>query len=137
MKKGDFMKIDSRVSLPVGRYFVGDVGGVSRPLAVIPCRASVFYDDEMAVEVEIAGGGASCYDENAFSVFGVCEFEKMNAVFDEFENGSFGCFEITEPTEIVYHFDYLEIVGVMKFSLARDCGLTFTDTDEAFENAVN
>jgi hypothetical protein len=133
------MKIDSRVSLHAGRYFVGDVGGVSRPLMVIPCRSSIFYDDEMCVEVEIAGGGSSCPDENAFSVFGVCEFEKMVAlnVFDEFENGSFGCFEITEPTEILYHFDYLEIVGVMKFSFARGCGLKFTDTDEAFEVALN
>ena len=128
------MKTDVRVSLPAGRYFVGDVGGVSRPLVVIPARSSVFYDDEMAVEVEIAGGASCLPDENAFSVFGVCEFEKMG--FDEFENGEFGCFEIDEPTEILYHFDYLEIVGVMKFSVARRCGLKFTDTDEAFENAL-
>jgi hypothetical protein len=129
------MKIDSRVGLPAGRYFVGDVGGVSRPVVAIPARASVFYDDEMNVEVEIAGGGSTCYDENAFSVFGVCEFEKMVAlnIFDEFENGSFGCFEITEPTEIVYHFDYLEIVGVMKFSLCRENDLLFTSTESEFE----
>jgi hypothetical protein len=138
MKKGDFMKIDARVSLPVGRYFVGDVGGVSRPLCAVPARASVFYDDETWVEVEIASGGSTCYDENAFSVFGVCEFEKMveNGVFDEFENGSYGCFEITEPTEILYHFDYLEIVGVMKFSIARENGLLFTSTDDEFETAL-
>ena len=136
MKKGDFMKIDSRVSLPVGRYFVGDVSGVSRPLVAIPARASVFYDDEMSVEVEIASGGSSCYDVDAFGVFGVCEFEKMGAVFDEFENGSYGCFEITETTEILYHFDYLEIVGVMKFSIARENGLLFTSTDDEFETAV-
>ena len=136
--KGDFMKIDSRVSLPVGRYFVGDVSGVSRPVVAIPARASVFYDDEMGVEVEIASGGSSCYDVDAFGVFGVCEFEKMVEmnVFDEFENGSFGCFEITENTEIVYHFDYLEIVGVMKFSIARENGLLFTSTDDEFETAV-
>ena len=60
----------------------------------------------------------------------------MAEYFDEFENGEFGCFEIDEPTEIVYYFDYLEIVGVMKFSIARSCGLKFTDTDEAFENAL-
>ena len=132
------MKIDSRVSLPVGRYFVGDVGGVSRPLVAVPARSSVFYDDDSSVEVEIAGGGSSCYDDEAFSVFGVCEFEKMVAlnVFDEFENGSFGCFEITEPTEILYHFDYLEIVGVMKFSFARLLGLKFTSTDVEFENTA-
>ena len=133
------MKIDSRVSLPVGRYFVGDVGGVSRPLVAVPARSSIFYDDEMCVEVEIAGGGSSMPDENAFSVFGVCEFEKMvalNVFDDEFLDGDFGCFEITEPTEIVYHFDYLEIVGVMKFSFARLLGLKFTSTDVEFENTA-
>lgn len=132
------MKIDARVSLPVGRYFVGDVSGVSRPLMAVPARASVFYSDDCSVEVEIAGGGSSCYDENAFGVFGVCEFEKMVAlnIFDEFENGSFGCFEITEPTEILYHFDYLEIVGVMKFSFARSLDLKFTSTDVEFENTA-
>ena len=135
MKKGDFMKIDSRVSLPVGRYFVGDVSGVSRPLVAIPARASVFYSDDGSAEIEIAGGGSCMPDENAFGVFGVCEFEKMG--FDEFENGSFGCFEITEPTEILSHFDYLEIVGVMKFSVARENGLLFTSTDDEFETALN
>jgi len=133
------MKIDSRVSLPAGRYCVGDVSGVSRPLVAIPARSSVFYSDDCSVEVEIAGGGSTCYDVDAFGVFGVCEFEKMVAlnIFDEFENGSFGCFEITENTEILYHFDYLEIVGVMKFSIARENGLLFTSTDDEFETALN
>lgn len=125
------------VYLPAGRYFVGDVGGVSRPFVAIPARSSVFYDDSGAVEIEIAGGGSSIPDENAFSVFGVCEFEKMADFFDEFEDGSFGCFEITKNTEVVYDFDYLEIVGVMKFSFARECGLKFTDTEDAFELAFS
>ena len=127
---------DVKITLPAGRYFVGDVAGVARPWVAIPARASVFYSD-CGVEVEIAGGASSGFvDENAFGVFGVVDFDSVAEIAgDEFENGSFGCFELTSTTEIIFDYDYLEIVGVMKFSVARDAGLKFTDTDEAFENA--
>ena len=126
-----------KISVPAGRYFVGDVSGLTRPVVAIPARASIFYSDCGGVEVEIAGGGSSGFvDENAFGVFGVIEFDATGLDADEFENGSFGCFELTSTTEIIFDYDYLEIVGVMKFSVARDAGLKFTDTDEAFDGAL-
>lgn len=130
---------DARLVLPAGRYYVGDVSGVSRPYVAIPARASVFYSDCSGVEVEIAGGASSCYvDDEAFGVFGVVEFASVSGPFgfDEFSAGEFGCFEIAEPTEVIYNFDYLEIVGVMTFSFARDCGLRFTSTEDEFESVT-
>jgi hypothetical protein len=116
-----------KISVPAGRYFVGDVSGLTRPVVAIPARASVFYSD-CGAEIEIAGGASTCYDENAFGVFGVIEFENTGLDDDDF----YTVVELTEPTEILYDFDYLEIVGVMKFSIARDAGLLFTSTDDEF-----
>ena len=128
---------DVKITLPAGRYFVGDVSGISRPWVAIPARASVFYDFEMNVEVEIAGGGASAFvDENAFGVFGVVDFDSIADDYGDFLDGELGCFELTEPADVLFNFDYLEVVGVMKFSVARDAGLKFTDTDEAFDEAL-
>jgi len=124
-----------KIVAPAGRYFVGDVSGLTRPLVAIPARASVFYSDAGDVEVEIAGGAATCYDENAFGVFGVIEFENTGLDDLDFPYES-RAFELTAPTEIIFDFDYLEIVGVMKFSVARENGLLFTSTDDEFENAV-
>ena len=126
---------DVKITLPAGRYFVGDVTGVSRPWVAIPARASVFYSDDSR-EVEIAGGAATCYDDEAFGIFGVVDFDAIADDYGDFLDGEFGCFELTEPTEVLFNFDYLEIVGVMKFSVARDAGLKFTDTDEAFDEAL-
>ena len=119
-----------KISVPAGRYFVGDVSGLVRPIVAIPARASVFYDDAGGFEVEIAGGGSSGFvDENAFGVFGLIEFENTGLTDDDFD---FGGFELTEATEVLFDFDYLEIVGVMKFSVARENGLKFTSTDDEF-----
>jgi len=120
-----------KIVAPAGRYFVGDVSGLTRPLVAIPARASVFYSDDGAVEIEIAGGGSTCYDENAFGVFGVIEFENTGLDDLDFPYES-RAFELTAPTEIIFDFDYLEIVGVMKFSVARENGLLFTSTDDEF-----
>jgi len=117
-----------KIVAPAGRYFVGDVSGLTRPLVAIPARASVFYSDDGAVEIEIAGGAATCYDENAFGVFGVIEFENTGLTDDDF----YTVVDLAGPTEILYDFDYLEIVGVMKFSVARENGLLFTSTDDEF-----
>jgi hypothetical protein len=124
LKKGEKMV---KISVPAGRYFIGDVSGLSRPLVAIPARSSVFYDDSGCYEIEIAGGG---HDENAFGIFGVIEFEKTG--LDEFGFELYG-FELESETEIIFDFDYLEIVGVMKFSVCRDAGLTFTALECEFE----
>lgn len=122
---------DFKVSVPAGRYFVGDVGGLSRPIVAIPARSSIFYDDSGDYEIEIAGGGSSAFvDENAFSIFGVIEFEKTGFDDDDFD---YGGFELKSETEIIYAADYLEIVGVMKFSVCREMGLKFTDPDSDFD----
>ena len=120
-----------KIFVPAGRYFVGDVSGLTRPVVAIPARASVFYDDKSRVEIEIAGGGSCSPDENAFGVFGVIEFENTGLTDADFPYES-RAFEVTETTEIIFDFDYLEIVGVMKFSIARDAGLLFTATDDEF-----
>ena len=126
---------DVKITLPAGRYFVGDVTGVSRPWVAIPARASVFYSDDSR-EVEIAGGASSCFvDENAFGIFGVVDFDAIADDYGDFLDGELGCFELTEPADVLFNFDYLEVVGVMKFSVARDAGLKFTDPDEAFDLA--
>jgi len=125
---------DYSVIIPAGRYIVGDVGGLSRPIVAIPARASIFYSDCGVYEIEIAGGGSVMPDENAFSIFGVIEFENAGVDLDESVFEILG-FEVTEPTEIIYAADYLEIVGVMKFSVCRDAGLTFTATDADFDAA--
>ena len=126
---------DVKITLPAGRYFVGDVTGVSRPWVAIPARASVFYSDDSR-EVEIAGGGSTCYDDEAFGIFGVVDFDAIADDYGDFLDGELGCFELTEPADVLFNFDYLEVVGVMKFSVARDAGLKFTDTDEAFDGAL-
>ena len=119
-----------KISLPVGRYFLGDVAGLSRPWVAIPARASVFYSDDGDFEIEIAGGASTCYDENAFGVFGVIEFEKTGLGDDDFEGRGF---EITSPVEVEFDFDFLNIPGVACFSVCRDAGLTFTDSDDDFD----
>jgi hypothetical protein len=122
-----------KISVPAGRYFVGDVSGLTRPVVAIPARASVFYSDDGAYEFEVAGGGSSFPDENAFGVFGVIEFDATGLGADDAE---FYCvFDLAENTEILFDFDYLEIVGVLKISVCRDAGLKFTDPDEAFDLA--
>ena len=123
-----------KILVPAGRYFVGDVSGLTRPVVAIPARASVFYSDCGHFEIEIAGGASTCYDENAFGVFGVIEFENTGLVDADFPYESCA-FELTAPTEVEFDFDYLEIVGVMKFSIARDAGLLFTATDDEFAGA--
>ena len=127
---------DVKITLPAGRYFVGDVAGVARPWVAIPARASVFYSDDSR-EVEIAGGASSGFvDENAFGIFGVVDFDAIADDYGDFLDGELGCFELTEPADVLFNFDYLEVVGVMKFSVARDAGLKFTDTDEAFDEVL-
>ena len=123
-----------KISLPAGRYFVGDIAGLTRPIVAIPARSSVFYDDEGGFEVEIAGGGSCMPDEDAFGIFGLIEFENTGLTDDDFD---FGGFEVNEATEVHYDYDYLEIVGVLKFSVAREAGLKFTSTEEEFEIELN
>lgn len=124
---------DLKITLPAGRYFVGDVGGVSRPYVAIPARSSVFYSDCGAVEIEIAGGGSCMPDVDAFSIFGVCDADDVFGSADCADEN--GVIELTYPTEVVYNFDYLEIVNVLKFSVCRDAGLKFTSTEEEFDGA--
>lgn len=120
-----------KITIPAGRYYFGDVTGVSPALVAIPCRASIFYSDDGAYEIEVAGGGATCYDENAFGVLGLVTFE--NTGLDEFDTDYYPVFEITESTEVIFDFDYFEIVGVMKISFARENGLLFTSTSDEFD----
>ena len=127
---------DVKITLPAGRYFVGDVTGVSRPFVAIPARSSVFYSDDGSREIEIAGGASCMPDENAFGVFGVIDFDAIADDYGDFLDGELGCFELTEPADVLFNFDYLEVVGVMKFSVARDAGLKFTDTGDAFDAAL-
>ena len=87
---------DVKITLPAGRYFVGDVTGVSRPWVAIPARASVFYSDEGSVEIEIASGASTCYDPDAFGVFGVIDFASIADTWGDFVDGEMGCFELTE-----------------------------------------
>ena len=120
-----------KITLPAGRYFVGDVAGLT-PLISVPAISSVFYDDEMNVEIEIAGGGASCYDPDAVSAFGVVRFDELVEKcgfdpVDDFDRSC--CFELTEPTEAVFEADYAEIVGLMKFSCPREYGFTFMTSE--------
>jgi len=123
-----------KISVPAGRYFVGDVSGLTRPIVAIPARSSVFYSDCGTWEFEIAGGASCMPDENAFGIFGVIEFENTGLTDDDAE---YCCVVIlTEPTVIAYDFDYLE-VGYCKVSVCRDAGLKFTDTDDAFDGALN
>jgi hypothetical protein len=122
-----------KITIPAGRYYVGDVAGLTKPLVAIPARSSVFYDDEGGFEVEIAGGGSCMPDEDAFGIFGLIEFENTGLTDDDFD---FGGFEVNQSTEVLFDFDYLEIVGVMKFSVAREAGLKFTSTEEEFELAM-
>ena len=70
-----------------------------------------------------------------FGVLGLVTFE--NTGLDEFDTDYYPVFEITESTEVIFDFDYFEIVGVVKFSFARDCGLTFTSTSDEFDVALN
>lgn len=121
-----------KITIPAGRYFVGDVSGISKPLVAIPARASVFYSDCGAYEFEIAGGASCMYDEDAFGVFGVVEFSQTGLSDEDFDL-EFGVFEVTTPTEIEYDFDYLDISGVLTVSVCREAGLRFTDSDEAFD----
>jgi hypothetical protein len=126
-----------KITIPAGRYYFGDISGVSPALVAIPCSASIFYSDDSAFEIEVAGGGSTCYDENAFGVFGLVAFENTGLDDDEFDSDFASTFEVTESTEVIFDFDYFEIVGVVKFSFARDCGLLFTSTSDEFEVALN
>jgi len=123
------------ITIPAGRYYIGDIVGLTKPLVAIPARSSIFYDDEMNVEVEIAGGGSCMPDENAFGIFGIIEFENTGLPAEAFGEFS-SSFEVDEPTEVIFDYDYLEVVGTMKFSLMKDLGLTFTATDEEVELAM-
>ena len=119
-----------KIVIPAGRYFVGEVTGLVRPIVAIPARASVFYDDSGEFEFEIAGGGSCMPDENAFGVFGLIEFEKTG-LDDDF----YCVIDLPAETEVVFDFDYFEIVDHLKISVCRDAGLKFTDPDEAFDFA--
>lgn len=123
------------ITIPAGRYYIGDVVGLTKPLVAIPARSSIFYDDEMSVEVEIAGGGSCMPNEDAFGIFGIIEFENTGLPPEQFGEMS-SSFEVAEPTEVLFNYDYLEVVGVMKFSLMKDLGLKFTSTDEEVELAM-
>ena len=123
------MKVDKgyimKFTVLAGRYFVGDVSGLSRPLVAIPARASVLYTDDGDFEIEIAGGAASMYDENAFGLLGMIEYDASGLEEEDFE---FYGVEITEDTEVIADADYFEIVGVMKIGVVREMGVTFTAT---------
>jgi hypothetical protein len=128
--KGEIMKIVA----PAGRYFVGDVCGLSRPLVAIPARSSVFYSDCGEFEIEIAGGGSSMPDETAFGLFGVIEFSETGATDDDAE---YLCvITLSEPTEIEFDFDYLAVGEKLKFSVIRETGLKFTSTDDEIETVL-
>jgi len=93
------------VTLPAGRYFIGDVSEVENAYASIPALVGVYYSSEAELEVEI-GGGSVCYDDEAVGRLGICAFDEVFArdcydseaeYLDEFE-----CYgvEFTEPTEV-------------------------------------
>lgn len=112
--------------LKKGRYFLGDVYGLERPIVAIPARSSVFYDDEMMIEVEIAGGASVVYDPDALGLFGIIEWSALGMSEDDFE--MYGL-EIESDTEVKYSDDFLEIVGVASFTTPREYKLTFASTE--------
>ena len=78
-----------KMTLPAGKYFFGDVSGAEGAVGV-PAIAAVWYSVCGNYEIEIAGGGAICYDENAVGMIGLAPTS------DDYDNS----FEMTEPFEV-------------------------------------
>jgi hypothetical protein len=84
-----------KMTLPAGKYFFGDVLGGEGAVGV-PAIAAVWYSVCGNYEIEIAGGGACCYDENEVGMIGLMPIPEADA----YEYGDDVTFEMSEPFEV-------------------------------------